>query len=367
VEAAQTAQEKAEDAQRAAETAQTEAEGAKRDAESASGDAVAAKTAAESARGEAELARERAVNAMNAAEAAAERADWLLEQKGQPGGLAELDVNGKVPTSQIPDEYDDYREYAKAMSFPNPGRSGVLYCAMDTGLLYRWDTARNTYYTVGGSGLTLGETFSTAYRGDRGKSAYDVTEAISYAESGDVGKALSPKTVVNGRVTEWQFITGGTDEDVATPSEVKAVIDEYDPERKKVTTYETTFVQDADGDYYETSDYATDIAETFMSGHSVAIFLPYANTSGGTRTVQDYREYSPAYMQMVEYRPSYENSYGYTVAEYFGFSNGTYVERATATEPGQINHFALDDVRSVEIASNGKLRIWVYWAQSTEK
>ena len=54
-------------------------------------------------------------------------------EKGSAGGVAELDVNGKVPTSQLP---------ATAL-------------------------------------LALGETSSTAYRGDRGKTAYDHSQAVS--------------------------------------------------------------------------------------------------------------------------------------------------------------------------------------------
>ena len=79
-------------------------------------------------------------------------------------------VGGKVPASQLPAYVDDVLEFANLASFPATGESGKIYIALDTNLTYRWG---GSSYVVMSSSLALGETSSTAYRGDRGKIAYD--------------------------------------------------------------------------------------------------------------------------------------------------------------------------------------------------
>ena len=90
--------------------------------------------------------------------------------KGSAGGVAELGADGKVPASQLPSYVDDVVEYDTFSSFPETGEGGKIYVAKDTNQTYRWS---GSAYVVIGSSLALGETSSTAYRGDRGKIAYD--------------------------------------------------------------------------------------------------------------------------------------------------------------------------------------------------
>ena len=91
-------------------------------------------------------------------------------QKGAASGVAELDSSGKVPTSQLPSYVDDVVEYDSLSAFPDTGEDGKIYIAEDTNLTYRWS---GTQYVEISPSLALGETSSTAYRGDRGKTAYD--------------------------------------------------------------------------------------------------------------------------------------------------------------------------------------------------
>ena len=98
--------------------------------------------------------------------------------KGAAGGLAELDDGGKVPTSQLPSYVDDVLEYEHNYDFPATGESGKIYVAKDTNKTYRW--SGSNYIEISPS-LALGETNSTAYRGDRGKIAYDHAQAKGYA------------------------------------------------------------------------------------------------------------------------------------------------------------------------------------------
>lgn len=95
-------------------------------------------------------------------------------QKGAASGVAELDSGGKVPSSQLPSYVDDVLEYSSKSAFPATGEAGKIYVATDTNITYRW--SGSAYVEISPS-LSLGETSSTAYRGDRGKAAYDHAQA----------------------------------------------------------------------------------------------------------------------------------------------------------------------------------------------
>ncbi len=90
-------------------------------------------------------------------------------------------VAGKVPASQLPAFVDDVLEYANLAGFPVTGESDKIYVAIDTNKTYRW--SGTAYVEVGSGGVALGETSSTAYRGDRGKIAYDHTFSTSNPHS----------------------------------------------------------------------------------------------------------------------------------------------------------------------------------------
>ena len=89
--------------------------------------------------------------------------------KGAASGVAELDSNGKVPTSQLPSYVDDVLEYSAKSSFPTTGETGKIYVDTSNNKTYRW--SGSAYVEISPS-LALGTTSSTAYRGDRGNTAY---------------------------------------------------------------------------------------------------------------------------------------------------------------------------------------------------
>lgn len=114
-----------------------------------------------------------------------DRLDELDETKidkaviGQPGGVAELDETGRVPSGQLPSFVDDVLEgtLINETTFNNPTNgkpytpeSGKIYLDTTTNKEYRWSGSK---YAIISESLALGETSSTAYRGDRGKVAYD--------------------------------------------------------------------------------------------------------------------------------------------------------------------------------------------------
>ena len=98
-------------------------------------------------------------------------------------GVPALDANGKVLSSQLPSYVDDVLEYANLSAFPQTGESGKIYVALDTNKTYRW--SGSAYVEISPS-LALGETASTAYRGDYGAAAYahGVTNKGNAFESG---------------------------------------------------------------------------------------------------------------------------------------------------------------------------------------
>ena len=79
-------------------------------------------------------------------------------------------INGLIPASQLPSYVDDVLSFPDLISFPALGEDGKIYIAEDVNKTYRW--GGNSYVEIDG-GVALGETSSTAYRGDRGKIAYD--------------------------------------------------------------------------------------------------------------------------------------------------------------------------------------------------
>lgn len=89
---------------------------------------------------------------------------------GAANGVASLDSSGRIPASQIPGGFDNIEEYDTLKSFPTTGEEGKIYVTKDTNLTYRWT---GTKYVEISPSIALGETSKTAYRGDRGKIAYE--------------------------------------------------------------------------------------------------------------------------------------------------------------------------------------------------
>ena len=67
-------------------------------------------------------------------------------------------------------------EYTDLASFPVTGETGKIYVDKATNKTYRWS---GSAYVVISETLALGETSATAYRGDKGKTAYDHSQLSS--------------------------------------------------------------------------------------------------------------------------------------------------------------------------------------------
>lgn len=115
--------------------------------------------------------------------------------KGAANGYAPLDASAKVPASHLPSYVDDVEEYANLAGFPEIGEAGKIYIAKDTNVVYRWS---GTGYVEISASLALGETSGTAYRGDRGKMAYDHSQAAGNPHNTTFAQLGSKPTTISG-------------------------------------------------------------------------------------------------------------------------------------------------------------------------
>jgi len=166
-------------------------------------------------------------------------------EKGAANGVATLDENGTVPSSQLPSYVDDSIEgyLYNGKFYSDSGHtkevaaeSGKIYVDLSTNKAYRWSGSQ---YTEISASLALGDNSSTAYRGDRGKAAYDHSQKKSgnphNVTLGDLGveataaelNVLDGITVTVTEINALDNITGNVQEQLnakATPSNVEAAI-----------------------------------------------------------------------------------------------------------------------------------------------
>lgn len=140
-----------------------------------------------------------------------------LSLKGTANGVAELDANGHVPSRQLPSYVDDVMEYQGSENFPTYGEEDKIYVDTLTGLTYRWS---GSMYVEISESLALGETSATAYRGDRGKSAYDHATAKGSQFASGLYKIT---TNSEGHVTAAAAVVKSDITDLGIPGEVPSM------------------------------------------------------------------------------------------------------------------------------------------------
>lgn len=153
--------------------------------------------------------------------------------KGAVNGVAELDANGLVPSSQLPSYVDDiiegyyyngkfYKESTHTTEIT--GETGKIYVDLTTEKTYRY--SGSGYVEISAS-LALGETSSTAYRGDRGKTAYNHSQVnsgnphnvtASDVGLGNVGNFKAVSTVASQGLTDTEKSNARTNIGAGTSS-----------------------------------------------------------------------------------------------------------------------------------------------------
>lgn len=208
-------------------------------------------------------------------------------EMGSANGVATLDANGKIPSSQIPGSYDDVKEgylyngkfyYDAEHTQEITAAADMVYVDKSTNKTYRWS---GTQYVVIGSDLALGETSSTAYRGDRGKAAYDFSQdpytsnpamdgsasagsSTKWAKGDHVHPSDTSREAVANKTTSWS----STPSDTNYPSE-KLVKDSLDNKVDKVN-----------GKGLSTNDF-TDTLKTKLDGISTGANKVQSSSTNG--------------------------------------------------------------------------------------
>jgi len=110
----------------------------------------------------------------------------------------------------------DVLKYANQAAFPSTGETGKIYIAIDTNKTYRWG---GTGYVEISASLALGETSSTAYRGDRGKTAYDHSQSAHASanaqKNSDITKA-EIEAKLTGEISSHSYASGTPSAHAAT-------------------------------------------------------------------------------------------------------------------------------------------------------
>ena len=165
--------------------------------------------------------------------------DDFVATKGQANGLASLDGNGLVPSSQLPSYVDDVIEvYAtydvsetgklrniKLYSDPdhaNPitGESGKIYLNItpdEPPYQFRWSGTQ--FVDSNTSSLILGEVTGTAYDGAKGRKATAITNSIpnTILDTLEFGQAYTDYVQLKYHYYRKQLVTGQDDHYTAQP------------------------------------------------------------------------------------------------------------------------------------------------------
>ena len=79
-------------------------------------------------------------------------------EKGVANGVATLDANGVVYSTQLPSYVDDVLEYDDISLFPENGERSKIYVAKDNNKTYRWSGSTYVYITSGAVDSVNGQT-----------------------------------------------------------------------------------------------------------------------------------------------------------------------------------------------------------------
>jgi len=102
---------------------------------------------------------------------------------GVANGVATLDSNGLVPSSQLPSYVDDILEYTNLAGLPASGETSKLYVTLDTNKVYRW--SGSIYVEISANASTADAAIKLATARTISLSG-DVTGSVSFDGSSNV-------------------------------------------------------------------------------------------------------------------------------------------------------------------------------------
>lgn len=191
-------------------------------------------------------------------------------EMGVANGVATLDENGLVPSSQLPSFVDDVLEFDLKDNFPTTGEPGKIYIAKDSNRTYRWD--ENQYRELSVS-LALGETSTTAYAGDKGKDISDKLDKVrstqlSHIKDTDAFSVTAEKVSLNydcyvGDQYGAEATSHSVDIPVASETQAGIVTAE---DKKAITNLDTTYAKKA---YVDKS--IKDLSDSIAAGGVISL------------------------------------------------------------------------------------------------
>lgn len=121
-----------------------------------------------------------------------------------------LDDNGQIQSSLLPNYTEIPIEYDTREDFPLIGETGYIYVDKSSGRRYKWS---GSIYIEIVADLILGETEFSAYRGDRGKIAYDhsQTEGNPHNTTATQIGAVPKGRTINGKTLESDIEINASD------------------------------------------------------------------------------------------------------------------------------------------------------------
>lgn len=124
-----------------------------------------------------------------------ENGKFVWTQTGIPNGVATLDENGLVPSSQLPSYVDDVLEFDNFNSLPTTGETGKIYVTRDINSTYRWSGSQ---YIKVNDAVSTSETATKLATARNIQATGDATWQVTFDGSQNVTAAL---TLANTGVT----------------------------------------------------------------------------------------------------------------------------------------------------------------------
>ncbi len=145
-----------------------------------------------------------------------------VSEKGVPNGVATLDENGIVPSSQLPSYVDDVLEFSSEETFPETGETGKIYVALDTNLIYRWtgSTYININSSVGSADVATKLATPRKINGTDFDGSADIT-TVRWGAARTITIGANAKLVDGGSDVSWSLSEIGA----ASASHTHALVD----------------------------------------------------------------------------------------------------------------------------------------------
>lgn len=194
-----------------------------------------------------------------------------LTQRGAPNGVAPLNGSGLIDSAYLPSYVSAVDEVPTFSALPAVGLSEVIYVTQDTNLTYRW--SGSAYVEISAS-LALGETGATAYRGDRGKIAYDHAgsagnpHGTTFAQLVSIPASIDALDGLVPAADTLPYFTGGTTAALTTLTAfARTLLDDVD-----AAAMRTTLGAQAAGSYQPLDATLTAFAGVPSGGNQFAYF-----------------------------------------------------------------------------------------------